>query len=257
MGSHVMSEAALSPIADTKIKSYYRAEFRDRLSRLLAGPGRETPRAGRRVGGSSFSQRAGFAGQRGGGKGFAGGPARTALFARTEVARSTTPSFALRERLLVLIVLNQPGLLEQHMEDFAGLELQNPDLDKLRSEIIRIAAGESDLDTEALKRHLKERGFAESLSALEQRGALVNVWYAWPDAALVDATRGWLQCMAFHRRVLVLAADKKAAEKALAEDMTEETFERFRALTLQLEEAEGQEASLEGFGLASGREIPA
>jgi DNA primase len=253
-GFEAKVEAALGPITDTKIKGYYRAEFRDRLNRLLAGPGRAGMADSRQV----FSPRGpGFSRQKGGGKGFGGGPARTALFTRTEVARATKPSFALRERLLVLMILNHPGLLEQHMEDFAGLLLQNPDLDKLRGEIIRIAAGESALDMEALKRHLKGRGFEQEVQMLEQRGALVNVWYAWPDAALVDAERGWLQCMSFHRRVLALAADKKAAEKALAEDMTEETFERFRALTLQLEEAEGQEAGLEGFGLASGREIPA
>lgn len=257
-GFEARIETALAPIADTKIKGYYKAEFRDRLNRLIAGS-RPEPAQGVQRSGASFSAsraRMGGNGKGGGGKVF-GGPARTALFARTDVARSGRPSFALRERLLVLIILNHPGLLDQHMEEFAGLELQNPDLDKLRSVIIRIAAGDKALDTEALKRHLKEQGFGESLEKLEQRGALVNVWYAWPDAALVDAERGWLQCMAFHRRVLTLAADKKAAEMALAEDMTEETFERFRALTIQLQEAEGQEASLEGFGLASGREIPA
>jgi DNA primase len=266
-GFEAKVEVTLSEIADAKIKNYYRAEFRDRLNRALApartgfqgnaGPSASyAARPGRAAG-----RRGGFSPGRGnfssGAKGFADNQPRTAQFTMTELARATKPTFTLRERLLVLIVLNHPGLLEAHMEDFAQVELGNAELDKLRNEIIRIAAASPALETEALKRHLKERGLAASLDRLENRGALANVWYAWPLAALDDAERGWLHSLAFHRRILALEEEKKAAEKALAEEMTDESFDRFRALTIQLEAAEGQESSLEGFGLASGREISA
>lgn len=261
-GLEAKIDAALATIQDARIKGYYRREFHDRLYRLVsASRGQAEPRQTRRIAGISPRGPAGVPGSgtgRGrGGKPFVNMAERTPLFAQTELARAQKPSAGLRERLLVLIILNHPQLLERHMEEFSGLELSNQDLDKLRNEIIRIAACDSALDSDELKRHLTERGMKESLKVLEQRGALVNVWYAWPDAALVDAERGWLHTVAFHRRVLAIAAEKKAAEKLLADDMTEESFDRFRALTAQLEAAEGQEASLEGFGLASGRVIQA
>ena len=51
-----------------------------------------------------------------------------------------------------------------------------------------------------------------------------------------------------------LKKDLKAAEMALAENMTEEVYARFLALKAEYENSRGDEASIDGYGIASGRE---
>ncbi len=260
-GLEAKIDSLLNQIKDTKIKGYYRTEFRDRVFTLCdqtrgsslrhgsagADNARHVQRGGPGRGGTmgKMRGRAGFS------------QARTPLLKRTELGRSTSATSTMRERLIVRIILSHPALLERYEEEFSALQMINPELDKLRNEIIRISANESVLDTDGLKRHLIEGGLSGVLGSLDKKGVLSGVWYAWPDAALIDAERGWQHVVAYQRRVMALRAELSTAEKELGEDTTEQSFEKFLALQAQLEAAEGHEASLEGFGLASGREIPA
>jgi DNA primase len=52
-----------------------------------------------------------------------------------------------------------------------------------------------------------------------------------------------------HNRQNALLKELSEAEIALADDMTEETFERLKDVQMRLANIEGTEALIEGFGL--------
>jgi DNA primase len=158
-----------------------------------------------------------------------------------------------REWVLMALILNHPTLLRRQDEAFSSLEFTSLELDSLRTAILHEAARNSDLDTEGLKRHLTEQGFADTLARVGGRKATDLHWFAQPEAALEDAEKGWKLILARHRAA-ALRGELRLAEDALAEEMTDERLHRFLALKRQVESGEGDAADLEGFGAASGRE---
>jgi len=74
-----------------------------------------------------------------------------------------------------------------------------------------------------------------------------------PSAALIDAEQGWRHVLGRQRRVIDLKAEVERATVLLEQDTSDENFQRFLALTREMAAAEGDEAAIEGFGIASGR----
>ena len=159
----------------------------------------------------------------------------------------------LREQLLVLAIVNHPQLLARHHEEIAELPLTSVELDKLRCEIITLAANGGDLDTDALRRHLRDSSVGSILARLDGNRTLRAHWWALPSAALVDAEQGWRHVLGRQRRVIDLKAEVERATVLLEQDTSDENFQRFLALTREMAAAEGDEAAIEGFGIASGR----
>ena len=159
-----------------------------------------------------------------------------------------------RERLLILTVLNHPWLLKKHHEEFATYVFESGELDKIRCEIINVSLRESDLEHKSLYRQLLETGYGRALEVIFKQGELKAEWFAWPGAAHEDVEQGWFHVVNRYRLVSDLEKDLKEAEIALAENMTEEVYARFLALKTELENAKGNEASIDGYGIASGRE---
>jgi len=172
---------------------------------------------------------------------------------RRTLGSARVPAGFRRERLLVVTLLNHPLLLERVVEPFAAAEFADSELDALRSAIIDIAGSVTDLDSTALRQHLCERGFGVILDRIAGPGARVLDWFALPDAELEDADMGWRHALARHHRADLLQRELRAAEAVLAEDMSQETYARFVALKGEMERAEGNEAELADFGVASGR----
>ncbi len=72
---------------------------------------------------------------------------------------------AQQERLLLALIVNNPALIDRHAESLAGISLAAPANGKLLSEILNASSVLPTLDSANLQRHLRERGFAESLEA--------------------------------------------------------------------------------------------
>ncbi|PCI45947.1 MAG: hypothetical protein COB49_09475, partial [Alphaproteobacteria bacterium] len=159
-----------------------------------------------------------------------------------------------RERLLILTVLNHPWLLREHHEEFATIIFESGELDKLRCEIIDVSLRESDLEHKSLYAHLLKTGYGKALEVIFKQGEFRAEWFAWPDAAPQDVAQGWYHVVNRYRRVSDLEKDLKAAQLELAENMTEEVYARFLALKTELENAKGNEASIDGYGIASGKD---
>ncbi len=172
----------------------------------------------------------------------------------TRIFKDKNSSYIPRERLLILTVLNHPWLLKNHHEEFATYIFESAELDKLRNEIIDVSHRESNLERKSLERHLYEMGFGQALKVIFEQGELQAEWFAWPGVAHTDVEQGWFHVINRHRCVSDIQKDVDAAELELAENMTEEVFARFLALKAELENAKGNEASIDGYGIASGRE---
>lgn len=148
-----------------------------------------------------------------------------------------------REALLILTLLNHPELVDDYGEELAVFEFGDPKLDKIRNEIIDIAALIAPLDRGVLEDHLNSRGFFEISQSLASLSALKSDRFAWPDATLEEAKQGWLHLWERHKHVLTLQRELKAAVRALAEAETEtpvdetkmkKSFERLQALQIEI-----------------------
>lgn len=74
-----------------------------------------------------------------------------------------------------------------------------------------------------------------------------------PEAAFEDARDGWRQAFHLHLKNLTLNEELKAAERALADDDSQENLDRMLQLQQELCRADGIEALIDGFGVSSGR----
>ncbi len=154
-----------------------------------------------------------------------------------------------RERLLVTMILAHPELIANLREEFAAVEISSGGLDKLRKAILDASVENSDLDSVTLKRHLSDQGFA---TIVEQLSAPAN-WprrqlgdrMGKPGGSLSELDRGWRHVYTRHELLSSLEAELKAAEAAMGENMTDETYARFVSLSKQVKMIAGEDAEFE------------
>lgn len=153
-----------------------------------------------------------------------------------------------REALLVATIVNHPELLEEEAETFAALEFASGELDRLRRAILDIAAHEGAADAAALDARLRELGFAALIDRLADIARRGRHRFATVQASRRDTLTGWRHTTALHRKASTLNKELKAAERALAEEGSEESLARLKDIQAQIEGLEGREALIEGFG---------
>ena len=82
------------------------------------------------------------------------------------------------------------------------------------------------------------KGLADTARHLTERIGLRNELFAWPEADHEAAERGWLHVVERHWKASTLRLELRAAEQALAREMTNENMARLQALHAQLDRAE-------------------
>ena len=217
-------------ISDQRVREHYRREMKSRLWSAFGGGAKKPPRASGRVSGRApyrlpeppLSNPLGNGGE-----------------------GSSEP----RERLLVTMILAHPELLADLREEFAAVEIAGDGLDKLRRAILDASVENSDLDSETLKRHLSDQGFATIIDHLSTPGdwsrRRLDDAMGKSSGSLSEMERLWRHVYSRHARVVSLETEKKAAEAAMGEDMTDEKFARFDALRRQLEKMAGEDVEFE------------
>lgn len=258
-------EALLGEIRDAKIKRHYERDISDRLGRFWSasrpgrGPDRGRPRAKEGFAGRGRTSRPPWRGS--GRPATAGGdwqlPGRVQAsesLKRSDLVRGISAQFREREALLVLTPLNHPWLLEAFSEELAGLEFQSKKIARLRDAMIALQTGQNTLDTEALRTQLSESGLGAIVAQVERAVTHKSDWFAQPHASREDVVTGWRQMSALHHKSLELERELEAAERAFQAEGTDESFARLRDIRLQLLNAEGTEASVDGYG--TGAEHP-
>src|SRR6476659_4610536 len=270
-------------IGDEAVRRYYRQDFSERLQRTFApevargGYARGNYRgAGNNFGGESgrrFAPRGvftpGAAGrfEPGGRRGLPGTPtinrgpyqAASPQLATSPIMRGQRSAISRREALILQSLINHPWLLHDHLEEVAALELAHPEAHKLRAAIIAAFANdhhhspEPAEQAEKMRADLAAAGFSQVLQRVERAITTSAVWGAQAGAAREDVLSTWRQLVSLHRQWHSLLRELKDAEAALGDEASEANLAWLRDVKARLEEVDGTEALIEGFGELSGR----
>jgi DNA primase len=237
----------LSQIADETVRKHYLSDLQERLSNLFKGQG-----AARRPfnPGSKAQPRLKW-GQKPWELQQPASQKLKALAAKSNTLSATEH----RERMIVLTLVNHPELVHEFYSEFRKLELVSRELDSMRSQIIDSAFSMERLEPAILRDYLLSRGFGTLLDRLETQAKRLNEWFLGPGAAQDDARTGLRQMIALHHKAVTLDRELKAAEAAFAHEPTEDNQAALIALRDQLLSTLGSEAHVDGFGVASGRQV--
>ncbi len=246
-------------IADPALRRYYGQELSARLSQLLAGASGGQGRVWEPR--KNFARTGEVGGRRFGRPTTPAGPVRIgASLANSPLFKGVKPEVSPRECLILLILINHPSLLAEHIEDLAALEFESPDANELRDLMVRCASnspeerfGNEQSASLALNEAIDEAGLTRFLAKLKAMDAHANLWSVRSEAAAADAAVTLRQVLSLHRRVWALNRELREIVGRLAEDPSDEETARLAEIQTELSTLDGTEAALEGFGAMSGR----
>ena len=178
--------------------------------------------------------------------------ARSGLFAAGQVKAPP------REAMILIMMLNRPDMLARHAEELSGLEFFGRDHIRLRNCMVALAA-EPISSPEGMAQAVDAAGLGEVRRKLDSAATLPSLWCISASAAEADAEQVLRQALTLHRRTHALHQGLKSAELACLDETLgdverELAFARIRDIKEQLAAIEGMEATIEGFGLMSGRQ---
>ena len=171
-----------------------------------------------------------------------------------EASASEVPAPNRTEELLLAALINHNKLLTEFVEDLAGLDFADRDLDGLRQALIDCIAGNTDLDSEGVKCHLSELGFSGLLATLLAPERYVHGRFARPDASEEVARQSVMHILGVmrERRLGPLVVEEA---NALAKDMAEEQLKRMQAAQKIRDQEEGRKVDLDRFEALSERSV--
>ncbi len=153
---------------------------------------------------------------------------------------------SLHERILIATLLGHPGLYDEVGERLGTVSFSAPGLDNLRQEVLKTLAGEPGLDSEGVRRHLKENGYSEMLDIVWGPKVFEHAFYAKPGSDIETALEGWEETHALYKNA-DLGIEIQEERERLKGDLSSENFNRFNSLSEQkLEAAKGIEESRTG-----------
>jgi DNA primase len=244
-----------SEIGDKALRRQYQKEFKERFYQFFRRGYAASAGAPKRARGGGLN--ANFELK----TNFTAAPAVSTSLAASPFLRPGKPGRPLSEGLILLLLLNHPGLIGQHIEELAEIEFSNPEAGALRDALIALsvpsaAAAPLDRtspDAATLRADTEGQGFGPMLQQLDGMAAHASHWYAKAGAADVDADEVLKQALSLHRRARTLHRELQLAELALGKDSSEANLGRLKDIQAQLSALGGIEAAVEGYGAQSGR----
>jgi DNA primase len=245
--------ARANAIGDASVKRHYSQAFDEKLAAFFT-PSRRGRYEGRADAG-------GFGGRGGRGQApynsLSRGNPRLVVSDTLRNSRLLKPARGIevtpREAAILMTLVNHPSLCDARIESLAALELPSPAARGVLSAMLDLVTLNHDISAEELRVALGARGHGEALLKMAETLARQGVWQSGVDIADADAEIGLKHALALHYKSVELNKALKAAEMALGDDPSEETFERLRDIQNQITTVDGTEALIEGFGSLSGR----
>jgi len=173
--------------------------------------------------------------------------------AASSIVRGARSALPAREALILLALVNHPWLLDTHAEEVAELEFHNPDAALLRRTILDAATVHAGSAPPEDMRGLIADEHGALLARIERALTHEVDWPARAGAAPDDVRQWWAHVVTLHRKTRTLNRELKDAERALGDDPSEQNFAWLRDVQGRLSAIDGTEASIEGFGVLSGR----
>jgi DNA primase len=208
-----------SQIADGKVANYYRRDFDGRLFELFRRRGQRAQSA-RPARDARQPARANF---------------RAAVEAVSPAVRNSllTRSVGVRQRKeeeILAMVLAAPELALRQGEALASLPLSNPLLDRLRQELLNLAASDFRLEIARLQDHLVRAGMADLVDRLAGRGSGGS---AGGEEASGNAEKGadideiearWLAAAHQLREIVEIDPERRRAVERFKNEASEESW---------------------------------
>jgi DNA primase len=117
---------------------------------------------------------------------------------------------------LASYALADPPVLEPHLDELGAAGLGDPGLADLVNEIIRLRLEGDHLDTAALDRHLRSRGFSALLNDIDRAAAKSGAPFIQSDVTLAVARSQWSHVFSAMNRLAALENAMDQAKQALA-----------------------------------------
>ena len=238
--------AAVAQIGDASVRDQYVRELREilwaknkRMMREIAGGRGPRPSqiAGRRRNNTQLDWRLSA---RTNERNRIGNMPRAAMLesgaARSNELAVRTLPLPPREVLLMRTLLNHPWLLEQECESVAELPLTAQPLVQLRNAMLNIVSYQGSLESAGLRSQLSEAGLGQIVAAAD-RISHKGDRFAEPDAEPDVVEAGWRHALALHQTQVGLRRALDEAERAYAQDQTEDALARIVELQEQLEKS--------------------
>lgn len=173
--------------------------------------------------------------------------------ARSALVRQSAGTMPLRETVILVSLVNHPGLIDENFDAVERLDFPHPDLKSLHGGLLDAVAHDAAATREAVVNWLARAGLGPAWEAAEALVRRARQWPALAEAARDDAREAFLQALHLHRSAGALHRELKAAEAALASEPTEENYRQLLEIQTQLRDAQATEALIDGFGVLSGR----
>ncbi len=155
-------------IGDETLRRYYRDDFRERLSKLFGRQREGQPQRRERRGPPGlFSQRRGFETPRDGADRTP--PVASATLSKSPLFQAAGSSLLPRDALILLLLLNHPGLLDRHLEEIAEIEFANPEAGALRDSLLD-RAGSGLVDGDEIRLGAEGRGLCDNCAKDRRAG---------------------------------------------------------------------------------------
>jgi DNA primase len=126
-------------------------------------------------------------------------------------------------------VLDDPHRLDDHLETFERDGFGDPALSALAAEIIRLRLDADHLDSGALARHLRDRGFAGLLTDIDRAAAQAGAPFLKQDVTLATARSQWTYAFEVLNRLAALEAAVSSAKGNLGGRSDMAALERLKA----------------------------
>ncbi|WP_299349214.1 DNA primase [uncultured Maritalea sp.] len=238
-------------IADASVRKHYGQAFNDKLYKFFR-PQRQYGGQQQRTNNSGYNKDAKSGGYSNA-KTQRGGYQVSNALKKSLSASNSTSGVASREAVILVGLINHPELVEMHLEDLAQIDLQSSAARKILDVVISQVSANHEIKSKQLREALERRGCAIDLAQIDNVVRQQGIWQVTPEANSQDAEVGLNHALALHYKSHRLNRELKAAEMALGNDPSEESYERLRDIQNQITSVDGTEALIEGFGSLSGR----
>lgn len=237
----------LGDIEDAQIKKLYQQDFRTRLYEKF-GDARQS--AYRQNNHTSFKGRNGYGKQTLGLQASEFGSGQRLLKTKLGHKDGVGASMDRFEKILLATVIFHPELLVRHEDAFAEVNFTVQGFSAVQTHLLNCVGT---LDPDEVESKLKMAGVWDVVEQLQADAVLKKDWFVWPEAKLSDVMTGFDHVLARYTYHVAAVKNFKEAERDYAANMTEESKQRFEAARAILHESEEKTASIDNFGLESGR----